>query len=160
MFPLNIQRLNSPLFENTFDTLRRDVDRFVTDLGDMGEQVVGTAAYPVDIWEEDKTIHVEAELPGFSRDEIDVTLEDNVLTIRAERQNETQQTNTGGEGSGKSAKPRRNHLRERRYFRVARRFTLPDSVDDKKVDAKLSDGVLRLTLHKKAEVSPRKIEVK
>jgi HSP20 family protein len=63
-------------------------------------------------------------------------------------------------GSGKSAKPRRNHLRERRYSRVARRFTLPDSVDDQKVDAKLSDGVLHLTLHKKAEVSPRKIEVK
>ena len=156
MFPLTLHRLQSPL-GNTFDTLRRDMDRFVNDLGDMGDQVVGAAAYPVDIWEEDKTIHVEAELPGFSRDEVDVTLENNVLTIRAERQSESPKTEEAGNGK---TKPRRNHLRERRYFRVSRRFTLPDTVDDQKVDAKLSDGVLRLTLHKKAEVSPRKIEVK
>ncbi len=159
MFPLsNIQRLGNPLLDNTFESLRRDMDRFVHDLGDMGEQVVGTAAYPVDIWEEDKTIEVEAELPGFKKDEIDITLENNVLTIQAERQD----TNPNAEdvGNGKKSKGRRNHLRERRYYRVARRFTLPDTVDDKKVDAKLTDGVLRLTLHKKAEVSPRKIEVK
>lgn len=113
---------------------------------DMPEESVG--GYPVDINEDEKHIYVEAELPGFKREEIDVNLQAGLLTISAERKVEPQQ-----EGKTK-------HLFERRYTRVQRSFTFPESVDEEKVDAKLKDGVLHITLNKRPEAQRRKIEVK
>ena len=106
-----------------------------------------TAAYPVDIHEDENHLYVEAEMPGFNRDDVNVTLENGLLTIAAERQ---EQPKREGE----------THLNERRYRRVQRSFTLPNTVDEDNVAAKLEDGVLKLTLNKKEEVKPRKIEVK
>lgn len=103
--------------------------------------------YPVDIEEDDNHIYVHAEVPGFKRDEIDVTLEKGVLSITAERKAEKTEGRT-------------SHLAQRRFTHVNRRFSLPDTVDENKVDAKLTDGVLHLTLTKREEVKPRKIEVK
>lgn len=105
-----------------------------------------TAAYPVDIREEDGKVVVDAEMPGFNRDEIDVSIENDVLRIRAERKPE--------EPKGTS------HLRERRYTRVERAFTLPTSVDETTVDAKLEGGVLHLELPESEESKPKRIEVK
>src|SRR5690606_7809254 len=96
--------------------------------------------------EEDDHITVEAELPGFKRDEISVTMEQGVLTIDAERKVEE-----------KKGHPQ---LNERRWTRVTRSFRLGQAVDEGKVDAKLEDGVLTLTLPKREEVKPRRIEVK
>lgn len=104
------------------------------------------AAYPVDIHEDDKHLYVEAELPGFKKDEIEVTLEQGVLSIRAQRTTEEKK----GE----------QHLAERRFHRVARSFTLPRSVDQGEVDAELRDGVLTLTLAKRQEAQSQRIEVK
>ncbi|MFW6038908.1 MAG: Hsp20/alpha crystallin family protein [bacterium] len=104
------------------------------------------ATYPVDIREDDKHIYVEAELPGFNKDEIEVTLEQGVLSIRAQRKTEEKK----GE----------QHLVERRFQRVARSFTLPGSVDENQVQAELRDGVLTLTLAKNEAAQPRRIEVK
>lgn len=109
-----------------------------------GEGVLG--AYPVDIREDAEHLYVEAEMPGFKRDEVQVTLENGVLTIQGQRKVEETQGDS--------------HLRERRFTRVARSFTLPNTVDESKVDAKLENGVLQLTLSKREEVKPRKIEVK
>jgi HSP20 family protein len=104
------------------------------------------AAYPVDIDEDDHHVYVTAELPGFSRDEIDVSLEAGVLTVSAERKVEPTE--------------RTKHLSERRFTRVQRSFALPQSVDEESVDAKLSGGVLEITLNKRPETQRRKIEVK
>ena len=101
-------------------------------------------SYPVDIHEDDDHVYVDAELPGFNKDEVDITLESGVLTISAERNQEPKQT---------------EHLTERRYTRVQRSFTLPTSVDDNAVEANLVEGVLKLKLTKHAEVKPRKIKV-
>lgn len=102
--------------------------------------------YPVDIREDDDHVYIEAELPGFTKDEVDVTLEGGVITVTAERKTQEQKGTS--------------HLCERRFTRVQRSFTLPTSVDEGKVDASLHDGVLNIKLTKREEVKPKRIEVK
>lgn len=105
------------------------------------------APYAVDVREDSDHIYVEAELPGFKKDEVDITLENQTLTIAAERRDQ------------KEEKKGDHLLRERRYNRFLRSFTLPPTVDEQTVNAKLSDGVLTITLNKREETKPRKITV-
>ena len=134
-----------------FDSLHREFDgmlgRF---LGNDGASSNGGAArwapYAVDVREDADHFYVEAEVPGFRKEEIDITLENQTLTISAERKEE----------NGKSGD---YLLNERRYHRFLRSFTLPPTVDERKVDAKLSDGVLHIVLNKREETKPRKITV-
>lgn len=140
------------LWNDPFENMHRDLDTLLTLRGLSSDG--GTAAelignYPVDIREDADHIYIEAEMPGFKKDEVDVTLENGVLTISGQRKQEKKQ------GAGEA-----EHLSERRFTRVQRSFTLPTSVDEAKVDAQLKDGVLRLTLNKREEVKPRRIEVK
>jgi len=144
MFPTVFRR--RALARDPFDELRREFEGLNRIFGNGGAADV-TATYPVDIWEDENHVHVEAEMPGFAREEINVTLENGVLSITAERRIEE---NDKAE----------HHLWERRYTRIARRFTLPTLVDENQVDAKLSDGVLKLTMPKKEEVKPRRMELK
>ncbi len=142
---LPTRRTASGIWRDPFENLHRDFDRMLSrHFADEENNLVG--AYPVDIREDEDNLYVDAELPGFGRDDVNVTIENGVLTIEAERKAEEQ--------------PGAQHLHERRYTRVARSFTLPKTVDENKVDATLADGVLKLTLHKREEVKPRKIEVK
>ena len=108
------------------------------------------APYGVDVREDGDHIYVEAELPGFKKDEIDITLENQTLTIAAERRDER---------NGEGAKKGEHLLRERRYTRFLRSFTLPPTVDEQTVNAKLNDGVLTITLNKREESKPKKITV-
>jgi HSP20 family protein len=110
------------------------------------------APYAVDVREDGDHIYVEAELPGFKKEEVDITLENQTLTIAAERREER-----GGNGEGQ--KKGEHLLRERRYTRFLRSFTLPPTVDEQSVNAKLNDGVLTITLNKREETKPRKISV-
>ncbi len=133
------------IYTNPFDELQREINRVVNSGWSMPNGDLATAAYPVDIREDEEAITVEAEMPGFKKEEISVTLEQGVLSISAERKSD--------EAKGEQ------HLAERCYRRVARSFKLPVQVDESKVDAKLADGVLTLKLAKREEVKPRKIEV-
>ena len=108
------------------------------------------APYGVDIREDADHFYVEAELPGFRKDDVDITLENQTLTISAERREDTKQ------GNGKKGELL---LHERRYSRFLRSFTLPPTVDEQSVNAKLNDGVLTITLNKREETKPRKIQV-
>ena len=120
----------------------------------MGGRDVGNGAalapYGVDIREDADHFYVEAELPGFKKDEVDITLENQTLTIAAERRSETKQ------GEGKKGELL---LHERRYSRFLRSFTLPPTVDEGSVNAKLADGVLTVTINKREETKPRKVKV-
>lgn len=131
---------------NPFDVFRRELEGWVGN-GNAEDRAELIGNYPVDIHEDANFIHVDAEMPGFKKEDIDVTLENGILTIAAQRKTET-------EKKGES------HLSERRFTRVSRAFTLPNSVHDGKVEATLADGVLHLKLHKREEVKPKKIEVK
>ena len=146
MLPTTVRRgfrTESPL-DSIQDEFSRALSRWWGDGGD-GERSM-TGIYPVDIREDNDHIYVEAELPGFTKDDVEVTLENGMLHILAQRKVE--------EKKGES------HLAERRFTRVSRAFTLPNQVDETKVDARLDSGVLHLTLNKREEVKPRKIEVK
>jgi HSP20 family protein len=93
-----------------------------------------TGWYPVDITEDDDLLVIEAELPGFTRDEVEVSLDEGTLTLLAERR-PSESTGT-------------RKLSERRFTRVERTFTLPVNVDEGRAEAELRDGILYIRLPK------------
>jgi len=134
-----------------FEVVQREFDSLLGGYlrgrdGNGGQQL---APYSVDVREDADHLYVEAELPGFKKDEIDITLQNQTLTISAERKVEQKQDGKRGDLL----------LHERRYTRFLRSFTLPPTVSEQQVDAKLQDGVLTIMLNKREETKPRKIQV-
>jgi HSP20 family protein len=101
----------------------------------------------VDIYETDKEISMKAELPGMQEKDIDIKVEDNVLSISGERRME------------KEIKEENYHRIERAYGSFNRSFTLPRTVDRDAIKAAYKDGVLTVTLPKKEEVKPKQIKI-
>lgn len=97
------------------------------------------------IWEDEGGYHVELDLPGVSRDDLDVTMEEGRLVISAKREFNVEN--------------RRVVHNERRFGEVARSIQLPESIDPESIEASLDNGLLRVDLSKRPEVLPRKIEV-
>jgi HSP20 family protein len=136
-----------------FEQAQREFDhllgRFIGERQGNGSQGgAPLAPYAVDVREDGDHIYVEAELPGFKKNEVDITLENQTLTIAAQRSEEKEEGKRG-----------EHLLRERRYTRFLRSFTLPPTVDEQTVNAKLADGVLTITLNKREETKPRKVSV-
>jgi HSP20 family protein len=102
----------------------------------------------MDLVEHDNEYVVKAELPGVRKEDIDVTLQDGVLTINAETKAETEEKKGG-----------RVIRQERRYGKYVRSMRLGAQVDESKVKANYKDGVLELVLPKAEEVKPKKINV-
>ncbi len=102
---------------------------------------------PLDVSETEDAYIVKASIPGVNPDDIDITLTDNVLTIKAEIKEE------------KEIEEAKYHLRERRFGVFSRSITLPTAVEADKVEAVYENGVLTLTIPKAEEVKPRKIAV-
>ena len=103
---------------------------------------------PCDIYEKDKEIVLKMELPEMRKEDVHVTLENNVLTLRGERKFE-------------EAVNRENYHRiERKYGEFKRIFTLPTFVEGSKVLAEFKEGMLTVTLPKNVAAIPRQIEVK
>jgi HSP20 family protein len=103
---------------------------------------------PLDVAETEDGFVVEAALPGVKSEDLDITLQNNILTISGE----VRQSHTEG------AKPN-YHRVERRYGRFSRAISLPTQVDSTKVEAQLNNGILRLHLPKAEAVKPRKISI-
>jgi HSP20 family protein len=103
---------------------------------------------PVDIYEtEAREIVLKAELPGLKREDIDLTVENNTLTIRGERRRD--------DGIPED----RYHRLERNQGSFSRSFTLPPTADSGRVKAEYRDGVLTVTMPTREEARPRQIEV-
>jgi HSP20 family protein len=145
------------------------------------------ANYGVDIREDADHIYVEADLPGFRKEDIDISLENGTLTIVAERKEEITEPAPGAQGQGQQAQGGQQGqaqataeqatregrqsrqkqpepsgeflLRERSIQRFVRSFTLPPNVDEKSVQASLENGVLRITLNKREDAKPKKVQV-
>ena len=147
MLPTLIRRRSVPFWDAAFDLWPDVFDRALQPANGDAESTAGYGLYPVDIHEDDEYIFVDAELPGFAKDRIEVTLENGVLSISAQRDDPPQRDGT-------------THLAQRRFTRVHRRFTMPETIDEQSVDATLEHGVLHLKLAKRPEAQPRKIEVK
>ena len=138
--------------DNPFAMLREFDRAFGRALEDA--PVFAGDTFAVDVYEQDDTLVIEAELPGYTREQVSVNVEQGVLTIEANRTTKEQAQGEQSVGT----KPR-HHLRERTES-VTRRFSLPSTYDTNQVDATLADGVLTLKLPKREEVKPRSITVK
>lgn len=97
----------------------------------------------VDVVEDDGSITVKAELPGIEKKDIDIALEDDVLTIRGEKKQETEETG------------KHYHRVERSYGTFYRSLRLPAEVEREKIEAACKDGILSITLPKKEGAGKR-----
>ena len=132
-----LQREMNRMFDHVFRYDTRDDD-------------TGFSAWTpaVDIAEHDDEYLVKVELPGVNKDDVKITLENNILTIRGEKKQE------------KETKKENYHRIERSYGSFQRSFTLPTSVKSDKIDAAYKDGILQIALPKAEEAKPKQIEVK
>jgi HSP20 family protein len=103
---------------------------------------------PVDIRETSEALIIHAELPGLHKDDVVISLENQVLTLSGERSFQ------------KDVKEQNLHRIERSYGTFSRSFMLPTNVQSDKVQAAFQDGVLTITLPKVEEAKPRKIEIR
>ena len=133
-------------------TMRQMLDRMMDDeflrVPGMWDRGNGASNLALDVAEKDDAYIVKASLPGVNPEDVDITLTDNVLTIRGE---------TKGD---QDIKEENYHLRERHFGSFTRSVTLPNAVNPEKIEAVNENGVLTLTLPKAESVKPRKIEVK
>lgn len=131
------ERINR-MFDDTIRTL------YPTD----GEELEkGTWAPAVDIYETNDSFVVSADLPGLNKDEIQIDLKDNTLTLKGEKKFEEKVSKD-------------NYIRvERAYGSYVRSFTLPQNVDPEKIKAKYKEGVLEVTIPKKEDARPKQIKV-
>ncbi len=145
MFPMTL----SNRLTNSFLT-RRALDPFV-ELERFADQVCGREqglCVRCDVRENDKSVIIDAEVPGFGTEDIEISYDQNMLTISGERKEEERREDE------------HHRYTERRTGRFSRSFRLPDGLDPDSVQATLKDGVLTVTIAKTEEVQPRKIEVK
>ncbi len=113
-----------------------------------GEQMAHGAWMPsVDIYEDQNRLVLEADLPGLSRDDFELSVENNVITLKGERKFE------------KKVEGDNYHRVERSYGAFSRSFTLPQTVTAEGATADFENGILRVSLPKREETKARKIEI-
>jgi HSP20 family protein len=143
---------------NLFGSLQREVDRLFEDFTrGISPANGGSMLMPsIDVTETDKEIEVTVDLPGLERKDVDISLENDVLTIRGEKKIETKPD----EKADKDGKDKTYHVAERSYGVFYRVIQLPPGIDPSKVQATMSKGVLKVAIPKPARNSAAKIEVK
>jgi len=145
---MSLVRYNNPW--NLLNNLQRELYDPAVNNSYSDDASVATANWTpsVDISENDKAFTLLADIPGVNPDNIDISMEKGVLTIKGERNSE-------------SVEEGENYRRvERQNGQFYRRFTLPDSADADKIEAKSTHGVLRITIPKQEVAVSRRIEVK
>ena len=130
-----------------FVPVGREMDQLVQHFfgnghGNGGSESASIA--PASLWEEENRWCLEVDLPGVERDGIDITVEKNTLCLTAERP---------------APQERAYAHQERAYGQIQRQFTLPEAIDADQIEAELVSGVLRLSLAKKPDMQPKKIQV-
>ncbi len=127
--------------------LTKDVERFFKGWG-FDPEVFDTVWCPtVDVSESELAYEVKAELPGINKEDIKVSMQDNVLTLKGERKEETE------------AKKKNVQILERYYGKFQRSFRLPAEVKSAEIKATYKDGVLTVEIPKAEEAKPKEIEV-
>jgi len=104
----------------------------------------------VDLFEDDKNIYVEAEIPGVKKDDIKLSFEDNTLTVKGEKKSETNE------------KEKNLFRSERIYGSFVRSFSIPGQINIDNIDAKFEDGILKIVMEKAnlKPISERMIQIK
>lgn len=133
---------------NPFNELQNDINRVFRAWSDMDSTGATTAWVPsADVLEYDNRFEIVVDLPGVAAADVDVTLENGVLSITGERKGR------------EDAKDVLNYRKERGHGRFHRRFVLPDRVDADGVKATGHEGVLEISIPKHAQALPRRIKV-
>ena len=107
----------------------------------------GTFVPPVDVYEDEHSLVLKVEIPGVSEEDLNVSQENNILTIKGERKFE------------KEEKEENFHRIERRFGTFTRTFRLPVTVDAEHTQASYDRGILKITLDKRAEAKPKQIKI-
>ncbi len=146
-FPSLFGRGEDP-FRSLFQEVQKTFEDFSrrTPFARFGSDILSPK---VDVSETKDTVQVTAELPGVEEKDVEVTLEDDVLTIRGEKKTEREEED----------KEKSWHLVERSYGAFSRAIPLPFDPDATKVDAKFDKGVLRITLPKPAEATKKQQKI-
>jgi HSP20 family protein len=117
--------------------------------GRQGAQQLAQWAPAVDVLTKDDDLLIRAELAGLKQEDVDITLQNGVLTISGEHKADEEEERGGN-----------YHVRERRYGSFRRTMTLPEGTDESKVHARFEDGVLEVTVEGAAiEQAPKRIEI-
>jgi HSP20 family protein len=136
---------------STLNLINRAVEEFLGDYtghpGPEGTDVTRAWQPLVDIVETEQAYEVRAELPGIPKEDVHLSLENNVLTLSGERKFEKNVDNANV------------HRIERAYGTFSRSFTLPARVDAERVEAKYDNGLLTVVIPKAVEARPRKIDI-
>ena len=148
MLPVLSHARFNTLFPDPFRSLSREMDELTSRVLNNGEGNGHSHTWmtPISVWEEEGRFCLEADMPGITIDDLQLTVKDGQLSIVAERK-------LGGDD-------RAYALNERAFGRVARTVSLPDKIEPDSIEAELKDGVLSVWLGKKAEAQPKLIEVK
>lgn len=146
-YPRTSALRRDPLFEDV-DNLFNEFVRPMSLFGRwMGEGLRDTWVPPVDVQETDSAFVFTAELPGLTKNDIEITLEDNLLTLSGERKFSEKTENEN------------YHRIERAYGKFSRSFSLPSQVESEQVSALFKDGILSVEVPKSEQAKPRKIKI-
>ncbi|HEX3554735.1 MAG TPA: Hsp20/alpha crystallin family protein [Thermoanaerobaculia bacterium] len=142
----NVTRWNPTVAYLNREPFARLFDSF---FGDLPSEDVSSRSWvpPVDIQETEDGYRLQAELPGLTRDDVQITLENNVLRLSGERKFE------------KDVQKEGYHRIERTYGSFARSFALPQQVNGEGVQAAFENGLLTITVPKAEQAKPRKIAI-
>ena len=129
--------------------LQNRMNSLFGNMNNENESPLTTASFvpAVDVYEDEKKVVLKLEVPGIAEKDLDVSVENNTLTVKGERKFAAEE------------KEENFHRIERRYGSFYRAFTLPTTVDTESIDAKYDAGVLKLELKKKPEAQPKQIKV-
>ncbi|HZN54113.1 MAG TPA: Hsp20/alpha crystallin family protein [Candidatus Polarisedimenticolaceae bacterium] len=130
-------------------TMSNRLNRTLGDsFSDRAEDAFGAWVPPVDIFEKQDHLVIRAEIPGAKREDLDVRVENGVLTLHGERKREAdvEEGNT--------------HRIERSYGSFTRSFTLPTTVDASKIAATYKDGILEVSVPKAETAKPKRVEIR
>lgn len=130
-------------------TLRREMNDLIDGLGASTRSEPGQVVWApsVNVREDEERLTIEAELPGVREEDVNVSLEDDVLTIAGEKREEQRRDKDNF------------HVLERRYGRFERSFAVGRNIDPSKIEATFRDGVLKVVLPKPEESRPRRIRI-
>jgi HSP20 family protein len=129
------------------ERLRQEMNRLFSEWPARSRLSVAPTYPAMNVWTNEDSAIVTAELPGVDLEDLDISVEDDVLTLRGQRQAEEQEGAT-------------YHRRERRYGTFVRTLRVPFRVDAEKVDATFKNGVLSLVLPRGEEDKPKRITVR
>jgi len=136
------------LTNNNFNDMAGDLNNLFGDFFDNLSSPINSKIPSVDIFEDSDAYTIEAELPGFKEENVSINVEKHVLNLKSLKEENKQEDK------------RKVLIKERNSYKFERSFRLPEGVDEEKISAEFSNGVLRILIPKMPEVQPKAITVK